>query len=114
MTGLIAGFILGMSRLVVEIMHSISPFADGSFPKWFATTSFTFVCIYLTMICCVLIVLVSLATPKPRPEQLQGITYGSATPEQIKETRESWTSLDVFLTAGLIVTILAIYVYFTG
>ena len=114
MTGLIGGFILGMCRLIVEIMNGISPFADGTFMQWFATTSFTFVCIYLTAICCALIVLVSLATPKPRPEQLQGITYGSATPEQIRETRESWTSLDVFLTAGLVATIIAIYVYFTG
>jgi SSS family solute:Na+ symporter len=114
MTGLIAGFILGMSRLVVEIMNGLSPFAEGTFLHWFATTSFTFVCIYLTLICCALIVGVSLITPKPRPEQLQGITYGSATPEQRQETRESWTALDVVTTAGLIAIIIAIYVYFTG
>jgi SSS family solute:Na+ symporter len=114
MTGLIAGFILGMCWLVVEIMNGMSPFADGTFLKWFATTSFTFVCIYLTLICSLLIVLVSLATPKPRPEQLQGITYGNATPEQIRETRESWTALDVMTTAGLMAVIIAIYIYFTG
>jgi SSS family solute:Na+ symporter len=114
MTGLIAGFILGMCRLVVEIMNGMTPFGDGTFLKWFATTSFTFVCIYLTVICCLLIVLVSLVTPKPRPEQLQGITYGSATPEQLAETRASWTALDVVTSAGLIVIILAVYIYFTG
>ena len=81
---------------------------------WFATTSFTFVCIYLTVICSALIVGVSLLTPKPRPEQLQGITYGSATPEQRKETRESWTMTDVITTGGLVVMIICIYAYFTG
>jgi len=114
MTGLIAGFILGMCRLVIEIMHGVTPLAENTFLHWFATTSFTFVCIYLTVICSALIVLVSLMTPKPRPEQLQGITYGSATPEQRQETRASWNSLDVILTAGLLVIIIAIYAYFTG
>ena len=118
MTGLVAGFILGMLRLTVEVMNntSMAPelFTEGSFLLWFATTSFTFVCIYLTLICSVLIVGVSLLTPKPRPEQLAGITYGNATPEQRRITRESWTSLDVITSAGLIVIILAIYIYFTG
>ena len=114
MTGLVAGFILGMCRLVVEIMNGMTPFADGSFLKWFATTSFTFVCIYLTLICGALIILVSLVTPKPRPEQLQGITYGNATPEQRAETRASWTTLDVVTSVGLMVIIIAIYIYFTG
>jgi SSS family solute:Na+ symporter len=114
MTGLIAGFILGMCRLVIEIINGISPFAEGTFLQWFATTSFTFVAIYLTVICCALIVGVSLLTPKPRPEQLQGITYGSATAEQRRETHESWTALDVILTAGLVAIIICIYVYFTG
>ena len=114
MTGLIVGFILGMCRLAVEIRHGIVPFARNTFLHWFATTSFTFVCIYLTVVCCVLIVLVSLMTPKPRPEQLQGITYGSASAEQRRETRESWNALDVALTAGLLVMIVAIYAYFTG
>ena len=114
MTGLIAGFILGMCRLAIEITHGIAPFADNSFLHWFATTSFTFVCIYLTAICCVLIVGVSLITPKPRPEQLHGITYGSATPEQRLETRKSWNSLDVILSVGLLIIILSIYMCFTG
>jgi SSS family solute:Na+ symporter len=118
MTGLIAGFILGMLRLVAEVMNNTGAapelFTEGSLALWFATTSFTFVCIYLTLICGLLIILVSLATPKPRPEQLQAITYGNATPEQLRETRASWTALDVVTTIGLIAVIIAIYVYFTG
>ena len=118
MTGLVAGFILGMLRLVAEVANNTGAaphlFTEGSFLLWFATTSFTFVCIYLTLVCCLLIVGVSLLTPKPRLEQLEGITYGNATPEQRRVTRESWTSLDVITSAGLIVIILAIYIYFTG
>ena len=61
-----------------------------------------------------LVVVVSLLTPKPREEQLIGLTYSTATPEQKRETRDSWTWLDVVLTAGLLVCILSLYIYFTG
>ena len=118
MTGLIAGFCLGMLRLTAEIMNNTGflpgLFTDGSLALWFATTSFTFVCIYLTVICAVLIVAVSLVTPKPNDEQLVGLTYGTSTEEQRRVTRESWGMLDVVLTVGLVVIIIGIYAYFTG
>ena len=62
----------------------------------------------------ILIVGVSLLTPKPREEQIVGLTYGTSTEEQRRETRESWNALDVVLTVGLVVLIIAIYAYFTG
>jgi len=114
MTGLISGFFLGMSRLALEIIHSISPLREGTFLYWYATTSYTFICILLTVICIALILAVSLLTPKPRTEQLQGLTYSMSTPAQRRETRESWNKLDVLMTIGLLVVIVGIYVYFTG
>ncbi|MGL4942560.1 MAG: sodium:solute symporter [Thermoguttaceae bacterium] len=114
MAGLTVGFVLGMCRLGVEVMHGISPHEAGTFLYWFATTSFTFVCIYLTAICSALIVLVSLVTPKPREEQLVGLTYSTSTDAQRQETRASWNKLDVILTASLLVIIVGIYAYFTG
>ncbi|MDR3196917.1 MAG: sodium:solute symporter [Planctomycetaceae bacterium] len=118
MTGLVTGFILGMLRLVAEIAYNsgYAPelFSDGGFLQWFATASFTFVCIYLTLICSLLIVTVSLLTPKPREEQLAGLTYATSTKEHHRLTRESWNWLDVVLTCGLLVIIIAIYIYFTG
>ncbi|MGL4595552.1 MAG: sodium:solute symporter [Thermoguttaceae bacterium] len=118
MTGLIVGFLLGMLRLAAEILNNTGAaanvFVEGSFAHWFATTSFTFVCIYLTIACSALIVAVSLVTPKPKDEQLIGLTYATSTPQQRSETRASWNAIDVVLTCGLIVIILGVYIYFTG
>jgi SSS family solute:Na+ symporter len=118
MVGLVGGFALGMLRLIAEVMNNngIAPdvFTEGSLALWFATTSFTFVCIYLTLICSLMIVGVSLLTPKPDEEQLVGLTYATSTAEQRKVTRDSWGTLDIVLSCGLIVIILAIYIYFTG
>lgn len=114
LAALIVGFALGMARLGCEIANGISPFAEGTFFQWFATTSYTFMCIYLTVVCVVLMYAVSLATPKPSPEQLEGLTYSTATAEQKAETRQSWNWVDIVASIGLIVLIIAIYMYFIG
>ncbi len=114
MTGMIVGFILGMFRLVTEIYHGIHPFAEGSLMAMFAGTSYTYICILLTVISSLVIVGVSLATPKPDEKQLAGLTYSTSTEAQRRETRESWGVLDVVMTGGLLVIILGIYLYFTG
>ncbi|MDO5309020.1 MAG: sodium:solute symporter [Planctomycetia bacterium] len=114
LTALIVGFILGMGRLTCEIIDGILPFAEGSLLKWFATTSYTFMCIYLTLSCVVLMFLASYLTPKPTDAQLQGVTYATATAEQKAITRQSWNWVDVVTTGGLVVFILAIYMYFIG
>ena len=113
LAALIVGFILGMSRLACEIIHGITPF-NNAFLNWFSTTSYTFMCIYLTVICIALMYVVSLMTKKPSPEQIQGLTYSTATAEQKAVTRASWNWVDVVTSVGLIVIIIAIYVYFTG
>ena len=147
MCGLIAGFCLGMLRMVMELIAK-SVAADGIFaqvpwaaamfdpqldttleygklfssmpyfmkyvPYLFSTASFTYVCIFLTVVCSLIIVGVSLVTPRPKAEQVAGLTYATSTEEQRKETRVSWNALDVVLTVGLIVVIVAIYVYFSG
>ncbi|MDR0391838.1 MAG: sodium:solute symporter [Planctomycetaceae bacterium] len=114
MTGLIGGFLLGMSRLGLEVYNAIYKFDQGTILHYLATTSFTFIAIYLTLICVFLIVGVSLLTPKPDYARLTGLTYATATDAQKQETRESWNRLDVILTIGLFASIIAIYIYFTG
>ncbi len=114
LAALIGGFILGMTRLGCEIYNGFTPFADGSFMHWFATTSFTFMCFYLTIFCVALLFVVSYMTKKPAPEQLEGLTYATATAEQKAVTRASWNWVDVAASVGLMAIIICIYLYFIG
>ena len=41
-----------------------------------------------------------------------GLTYGGATPEQLKETRDSWDKWDVIHTLIIIGIVVAFYIYF--
>ena len=114
LSALVAGFVLGMARLGCEIMNELMPFMEGSFLHWFATTSYTFMCIYLTVTCVALLFIVSYLTPKPTQEHLEGLTYATATAEQKAETRASWNWVDVLASCGLVAIIVSIYLYFIG
>ncbi len=96
-----------------KVFSSVADFC-ATFPYLFATASFTYVCIFLTVVCSLIIVGISLVTPRPKPEQVAGLTYATSTEEQRQETRQSWNATDVIFTVGLLVVILAIYIYFTG
>ena len=114
LTALIGGFVLGMARLGCEILNGFMPFAEGTVLQWFATTNFTFMCIYLTVACVVMMYAVSFLTAKPKAEQLEGLTYSTATVAQKAETRASWNKVDVLATVGLCAIILVVYLYFIG
>jgi SSS family solute:Na+ symporter len=69
-------------------------------------------CIFLFFITMALMVVISMFTPKAGQQQLQGLTYFSQSPEQIKETSESWSLVDILTSVVVIDVCIAFYVYF--
>jgi solute:Na+ symporter, SSS family len=110
-TGLISGFILGMTRLGLKVFEGfLNP--DGLLYKVFLSPNWLHYSIYLFFICIVVIVVVSLFT-KPLPvSQLTGLVFGTASPEQKAETRASWNHWDVINTVIVAGIVIAFYVYF--
>lgn len=111
LSGLFFGFTFGMSRLALRIFESCAP-TSGLIYDWIISPNWLHYCIGLFLASLTVIILVSLFTEKPRPEQLQGLTYGSATPEQQAETRASWNHWDVIHTCVILSFIAVFYAYF--
>ena len=57
---------------------------------------------------------VSYATAPPSEAQIAGLTYGTVTDEQRRETRASWNRTDVVNSGLVLVLILLAYLYFNG
>ncbi|MCB1019584.1 MAG: sodium:solute symporter [Acidobacteria bacterium] len=111
LAGLSVGFVLGMIRMFSRIVAaSFDP--NGFYYQWMIATNWLHYCIFLFLLCLLTIVVVSQFTSKPRPEQLQNLTYGSGTPEQRAETRASWNHWDVIHTVVIVGFIAAFYAYF--
>jgi len=109
--GLIVGFTLGMFRLGINIFKS-SINSDGIIYQYFVANNWLHYTIFLFFFSIAVIIVVSIFTKKPRPEQVEGLTIGSGTPEQIKETRNSWNKWDLIHSAIIVGIIIAFYIYF--
>jgi SSS family solute:Na+ symporter len=69
-------------------------------------------CIGLFLFTMLLMAAISFFTPKAEASQLQGLTYFSQSPEQIKETRNSWSTVDVITSLIVLGLCIAFYIYF--
>ncbi len=109
--GLIVGFTLGMFRLVLNIFQSTMD-PNGILYQLFISTNWLHYCIFLFFLTIAVMVVISLFTERPKEEQVLGLTWGSARPEQIEETRKSWNRWDVVHTVVIVGVIAIFYIYF--
>jgi len=113
MWGLISGFVVGITRLSAKIFYSSNPDAAGNwFKSVFYDFNWLFFCGCMLVFCMLVVVIVSIFT-KPAPdEQIQGLTFGSTTPEQKAASRASWNYWDVIHTSIILGITILFYIYF--
>jgi len=109
--GLVTGFILGMTRLGLNIFKS-SLNHESLIYKIFVAPNWLHYEIIIFFIIIALMIIVSMVTKKPDPAAIQGLYFGSSTPEQKAETRASWNKWDIINTAIILSVIVAFYIYF--
>jgi SSS family solute:Na+ symporter len=110
-TAMVAGFIIGILKLVFELLQTQLPH-DGIFYQ-FATLNFLYFCIYLFLFSIVVMVVVSLLTPKPDAEQIKGLTFATTVAEDRAASRASWNAKDVILSLIVVAIIIGIFIYFS-
>ena len=110
-TGLLAGFILGMTRLGLKVFDSsLNP--NGILYKTLVAPNWLHFEIVLFVIVIALMIVVSFFTKRKDEVAIQGLYFGSATAEQRKITRDSWNKWDVINSIIVIIIIIAFYAYF--
>ena len=106
---LVVGLCLGFTRLITMI---INPDAHNVFTYVFNEMNVYAFGVWMFLFCMVLAVVVSLCTPKPAAEQVQGLCFGTATEEQKAITRASWNKWDIIHTVIILGITVAFYIYF--
>ncbi len=108
-TAMVVGFVLGLIKLTLELFkNDLSGFLYD-----FATINFLYFCIYLFLFSIVVMVVVSLLTPKPSEEQIKGLTFATTVAEDKVASRASWNSLDVVLSLIIVAIIVSVFIYFS-
>lgn len=114
MWGLIIGFFIGITRLGAKVYYTTAGIdaGDSWFKSLFFDTNWLFFCGGMLVFCLAAIAIISKFTPAAPAEQIQGLTFGSATPEQRAATRASWNKWDVIHSCIILGITAAFYIYF--
>lgn len=113
MWGLIAGMVIGLSRLGAKVYYTNTGLENESIFRYlFYDLNWLFFSGWMLLFCLLVVIIVSLCTQAPSAEKIQGLVFGTSTPEQLKETRGSWNKWDVFNTLCILGITALFYYYF--
>ncbi len=112
-SGLIVGFLIGMARLITNILTNTGmDEMTGWFwnsTTWFWQTNWLIFEIWLLVFIMAFMVVVSFFTKKPSAKQIEFITFTGDYKALIKK---SWTWGDVVASLGVVALCVAFYIYF--
>lgn len=117
LAALLVGFVMGLFRLAVDTPVKLIEgfqYTEGSFLWIVNNTFFQYYSILILIVSAVVMIVVSYATRPPDYESISGLTLGTVTDEHRRASRSSWGTGDVVASLGVLVAILAAYLYFTG
>jgi SSS family solute:Na+ symporter len=112
LVGLAFGFIAGMGRLAMQILHKEAGIDWPPFLQAFIDINWLYFSFLLFVATCLVIFLVSMFTPKASPEQLAGLTYKSVSVQQNADDRQTFGFWEIFHTCVILGIIVSIYIYF--
>jgi SSS family solute:Na+ symporter len=111
------GFAMGLFRLAVDtpvkLGHGFA-YAQGSFLWVVNNIFFQYYSLIIFLVSAAVMIVVSYLTEKPSYDKIVGLTYGTVTAENKRESRSSWTTADLIASGIVLALILSAYLYFTG
>ncbi|MDR1122179.1 MAG: Na+/glucose cotransporter, partial [Dysgonamonadaceae bacterium] len=102
-----------LTRLSAKVYYSTTgATGDSLFKYLFYDLNWLFFCGWMFLFCMIVVIVVSLFTQAPSVDKIQGLVFGTATPEQKATTRASWSRWDVAHTCIILAITVAFYIYF--
>jgi len=120
LAALIVGFLLGAFRLSVDTPVSlgmagfVQGYPTGSFLWIINNTYFQYYSLFIFVVSCLTMIVVSALTAAPEAAKVTNLTFGTVTAESREQSRASWNRWDVINSAIVLGLILLAYLYFTG
>lgn len=120
LAALIAGFGLGLLRLWIDTPVTLkmagyeNGYQAGTFSYIVNNMYFQYFSLLIFLVSAAVMFIVSYLTSPPERIKIEGLTYGALTEENRRQTRASWSAIDVVTSAVVVGLIIAAYVYFSG
>jgi SSS family solute:Na+ symporter len=118
---MVVGFVIGLARMLIDTpvaLHNTGPnpfeYTKGSFLWVINNIQFQYFSILITIVCAIVMVVVSYMTSPPDDKAIGGLTFATVSEEQKKDTRASWGFGEVAASVFVLVCIVGAYLYFRG
>ena len=111
------GFLMGLFRLAVDTPIKLADnfsYEKGSFLWIVNNVFFQYYSLLITIVCIIVFIAVSYATPAPAYDRISGLTFSTMTEEDRLKTKSSWETKDIVFSVIVIALILTAYLYFRG
>ncbi|MGQ9606844.1 MAG: sodium:solute symporter [Thermogutta sp.] len=113
---LAVGFALGVFRLAVDTPVKLFgvTYPEGSFLWIVNNIFFQYFAVLIFAVSVIVMIAASYLSSPPDEAKISGLTYGTITEEQRRESRSTWNAVDVLASAFVLAAIIAAYLYFRG
>jgi solute:Na+ symporter, SSS family len=111
MSALLAGFVLGMGRLILELNKG--RLADDGWLFAYANLNFLHFAALLFLVCSIILAVVSLVTPPQPREQVEPLTLGPMPAWAEAKARAGEWRTELVLSASLVAAVAVIWIYFS-
>ncbi len=117
---IVVGFAMGLFRMFVDTPVTLGlagyehGYPHGSFLWIVNNIYFQYFSVLITLVSAVVMIAVSLATPKPAYQRLAGLTYATMSEQDRERSRSSWDWREVAGSAIVLAGIIGAYLYFNG
>ncbi|OPZ96580.1 MAG: Sodium/glucose cotransporter [Planctomycetes bacterium ADurb.Bin412] len=111
--GLVLGFVLGISKLTIQAFFGAGKRETPEFLAAAGDFNFLYFSGVLFGISLLIVIVVSLLTPRPSLQQIAGLTFATTSPQDRQMNRANWNRWDVLLTGLILMLLAGIYLYFS-
>jgi SSS family solute:Na+ symporter len=117
---MVVGFGIGIFRMLVDtpVTLGLAGFENGYPPGSFLwivnKTYFQYFSVLITIVSAIVMVVVSHMTAAPDLAKIGGLTYATASAEDVRTSRASWGAREVAASGLVLLCILGAYLYFRG
>ncbi len=116
MAALGVGFLMGLFRLAVDTPVALIDgfeYAEGSFLWIISNIFFQYYSLIIFLTCVAVMIGVSYMTKPPEYSKIAGLTFGTLSDDDRRESRSSWNWRDLSLSILLVIMIIIIYFFFS-
>ena len=113
---LAVGFAIGVFRLAVDTPVKLFgvQYPEGSFLWIVNNIFFQYFAVLIFVVSVTVMIVASYLSAPPDESKIQGLTFGTITEEQRRQSRATWNWRDVAASVFVLICILAAYLYFRG